>query len=50
VEESIAFVEDSGAKPILVEYSAIPHTPLFEKTKKCRNLTSKMNPYFTIIP
>jgi radical SAM superfamily enzyme YgiQ (UPF0313 family) len=50
VEESIAFVKDSGAKPILVEYSAIPHTPLFEKTKKCRNLTSKMNPYFTIIP
>jgi radical SAM superfamily enzyme YgiQ (UPF0313 family) len=34
VEESIAFVRDSGGKPILVEYSPIPHTALFEKAKR----------------
>ncbi len=34
VEESIAFVKEAGAKPLLVEYSPIPHTPLFEKAKK----------------
>ena len=31
IEESIAFVREIGAKPVLVEYSPIPHTPLFEK-------------------
>ena len=25
-EESIAFVQETGARPILVEYSPIPHT------------------------
>ncbi len=34
VRESIAFVRDAGAKPILVEYSPIPGTPLFEKAKR----------------
>ena len=34
VEESIIFVEETGARPILVEYSPIPGTPLFEKAKK----------------
>jgi radical SAM superfamily enzyme YgiQ (UPF0313 family) len=34
VEESIAFVKEAGARPMLVEYSPIPHTPLFEKAKK----------------
>ncbi len=34
VEESIAFVKETGARPMLVEYSPIPHTPLFEKAKK----------------
>ncbi|MGQ9645721.1 MAG: B12-binding domain-containing radical SAM protein [Thermodesulfobacteriota bacterium] len=34
VEESIAFVKENGAKPILVEYSPIPQTPLFEKAKQ----------------
>jgi radical SAM superfamily enzyme YgiQ (UPF0313 family) len=33
-EEGIAFVKESGANPILIEYSPIPHTPLFEKAKK----------------
>jgi hypothetical protein len=27
-------VKESGANPMLVEYSPIPHTPLFEKAKK----------------
>jgi radical SAM superfamily enzyme YgiQ (UPF0313 family) len=34
VEESIAYVKESGVKPILVEYSPIPNTPLFKKAKK----------------
>jgi len=34
VKESIAFVKEVGAKPMLVEYSPIPHTPMFEKAKK----------------
>lgn len=34
VEESVAFVKENGAKPILVEYSPIPQTPLFEKAKQ----------------
>jgi len=34
VEESIAFVKEAGAKSILVEYSPIPGTPLFEQAKK----------------
>ncbi len=34
VEESIAFVKEAGAKPMLVEYSPIPHTPLFEKARE----------------
>ncbi len=33
-EESIAFVQQTGARPILVEYSPIPHTPLFEKARE----------------
>jgi hypothetical protein len=33
VEESIAFVRQAGARPMLVEYSPIPGTPLFEKAK-----------------
>jgi len=34
VEESMAFVRSSGAKPILVEYSPIPGTPMFEEAKR----------------
>ncbi len=33
-EESIAFVKKTGARPIIVEYSPIPHTLLFEKAKQ----------------
>ncbi len=34
VEESIIFVEQTGARPILVEYSPIPGTSLFEKARE----------------
>lgn len=33
VRESLAYVREAGARPILVEYSPIPGTPLFEKAK-----------------
>lgn len=53
VEESIAFVRETGAKPILVEYSPIPHTPLFEKAKKFSPFDIENEPLFqnnTIFP
>lgn len=34
VEETIAFVRERGGKPILVEYSPIPGTPLFEMARQ----------------
>lgn len=46
VEESIAFVRDAGAKPILVEYSPIPHTPLFEKAKRFSSFDIENEPLF----
>ncbi len=46
VEESIAFVRDAGAKPILVEYSPIPHTPLFEKAKRFSSFDIEREPLF----
>jgi radical SAM superfamily enzyme YgiQ (UPF0313 family) len=53
VEESIAFVKESGGKPILVEYSPIPHTPLFEKAKEMSPFDIQNEPLFhnnSIIP
>ncbi len=53
VEESIAFVRETGAKPILVEYSPIPHTPLFEKAKKMSSFDLENEPLYhnnSIIP
>jgi radical SAM superfamily enzyme YgiQ (UPF0313 family) len=52
-EESIALVKETGAKPILVEYSPIPHTPLFEKAKKMSQFDIEKEPLYhnnTIIP
>ena len=52
-EESIALVRETGAKPILVEYSPIPHTPLFEKAKKMSQFDIEREPLYhnnTIIP
>ncbi len=46
VEESIVFVKEAGAKPILVEYSPIPHTPLFEKAKKMSQFDLEDEPLF----
>jgi radical SAM superfamily enzyme YgiQ (UPF0313 family) len=46
VEESIAFVKEAGAKPMLVEYSPIPHTPLFEKAKKMSQFDLDNEPLF----
>jgi radical SAM superfamily enzyme YgiQ (UPF0313 family) len=46
VEESIAFVKEAGARPMLVEYSPIPHTPLFEKAKKMSQFDLENEPLF----
>jgi len=46
VEEGIAFVKETGANPMLVEYSPIPHTPLFEKAKKMSQFDLENEPLF----
>ncbi len=46
VEESITFVRETGAKPILVEYSPIPHTPLFEKAKQMSSFDLENEPLY----
>ena len=46
VEESIAFVKQEGARPMLVEYSPIPHTPLFEKAKRMSQFDIENEPLF----
>jgi len=46
VEESIAFVKENGAKPILVEYSPIPETALFEKARKMSKFDLENEPLF----
>ncbi len=46
VEESLAFVRETGSKPILVEYSPIPHTPLFEKAKKFSQFDLENEPLY----
>ena len=46
VEESLAFVRETGSKPILVEYSPIPQTPLFEKAKKFSQFDIEKEPLF----
>lgn len=46
VEDSIAFVKEAGAKPMLVEYSPIPHTPLFEKAKTMSKFDLENEPLF----
>jgi radical SAM superfamily enzyme YgiQ (UPF0313 family) len=45
-EESIAFVEEAGARPMLVEYSPIPMTSLFEKAKQHSSLDLENEPLF----
>jgi len=46
VEESIAYVREMGAKPVLAEYSPIPQTPLFEKAKKMSKFDLENEPLF----
>ena len=46
VEESIAFVREACARPMLVEYSPIPHTPLFEKAKRMSQFDLENEPLF----
>ncbi len=46
VEESIAYVREAGTKPIVVEYSPIPGTPLFAKAKKVSPLDIEGEPLF----
>ncbi len=46
VEGSIAFVKEAGAKPMLVEYSPIPHTLLFEKAKRMSPFDLENEPLF----
>jgi radical SAM superfamily enzyme YgiQ (UPF0313 family) len=45
-EESIAFVQGAGARPILVEYSPIPNTPLFEKAKQMSQFDIEGEPLY----
>jgi radical SAM superfamily enzyme YgiQ (UPF0313 family) len=46
VGESIAYVKETGAKPILVEYSPIPHTPLFKKAKQMSSFDIENEPLY----
>jgi radical SAM superfamily enzyme YgiQ (UPF0313 family) len=45
-EESIAFVQETGARPILVEYSPIPHTSLFERAKQVSQFDLENEPLY----
>ncbi len=52
-EESIAFVKETGAKPLLVEYSPIPQTAMFERAKRMSPFDLENEPLFhnnTILP
>ncbi len=46
VEETVIFVRNQGARPILVEYSPIPKTPLFEKAKHFSPFDIENEPLF----
>jgi radical SAM superfamily enzyme YgiQ (UPF0313 family) len=43
---SIAYVQENGARPILVEYSPIPHTPLFERAKQTSHFDLESEPLY----
>jgi hypothetical protein len=45
-EGSIVFVKETGARPLPVEYSPIPHTPLFEKAKQMSPYDLENEPLF----
>lgn len=46
VKDSIAFVKSAGARPILVEYSPIPGTALFEKARRVSPFDLEKEPLF----
>jgi len=46
VGESIAFVKEAGARPMLVEYSPVPHSPLYEKAKRMSQFNLENEPLF----
>ena len=46
VKESIAYVKGNGVRPILTEYSPIPHTPLFEKAKQLSRFDIEKEPLY----
>jgi radical SAM superfamily enzyme YgiQ (UPF0313 family) len=46
VEDSIAFVKAAGARPILVEYSPIPGTTLFEQARRMSPFDLEKEPLF----
>jgi radical SAM superfamily enzyme YgiQ (UPF0313 family) len=46
VEDSVAFVKKTGARPILVEYSPIPGTALFEKARRMSSFDLEKEPLF----
>lgn len=46
VKESIAYVRETEARPMIVEYSPIPHTLLFEKAKKMSQFDIENEPLF----
>jgi len=46
VEASVAFVREIGARPMLVEYSPIPGTPLFEQAKRVSPFDLENEPLF----
>ena len=46
IAASIDFVQDTGAKPVLVEYSPIPGTVLFDKAKKNSAFDLEQEPLF----
>ena len=46
VEETIAFVRENGARPILAEYSPTPHTLMFERAKEMSFFDLEGEPLF----
>lgn len=46
VADSITFVKETGARPILVEYSPIPGTAMFEKAKRASPFDLESEPVF----
>jgi radical SAM superfamily enzyme YgiQ (UPF0313 family) len=46
IETSIRFVREAGAKPVLVEYSPIPGTELFDEAKKSSPFDLENEPLF----